>query len=753
MSSLTGQNRKNVFSFTNPKFCADQRTVLRVIRRFVLCLSALLLFVAQPSVRGKDTDSAESLIEEELNWLRAEAFISIATGFAQPLHQAPAIATVITAADIEAMGITELDEALETVPGLHVARNGFQGYGPIYTIRGIYSDFNPEVLLLINGIPVTASLTGGRGPLWGGLPVNNIARIEVIRGPGSALYGADAFAGVINVVTKTSGDIAGTEAGARAGRFDTQEYWALHGGKWGDFDVALALEYFTTDGQREQIDADFQTALDGLFGGPPFNFKDPPASLAPGPVNLRLERLDARADISLGVWALRLGYQGRRNVETGVGGAQALDPDAQLEYDRFNADLTYHDPQFTDHWDVTVQASFLDTGWETETKLTLFPPGSRSGNPPFPVLPEGFIGKTGTTEHHVRFNLSGIYSGYDSHVIHIGAGVHHADLREVTDIRNIDLTTGLPLQRGQRIDYSDTPFAFQPEDNRTNLHAFLQDTWAFTEILELTTGLRYDHYSDFGSTVNPRLALVSQVLPQLTTKLLYGRAFRAPSFLELYSVNNPNTLGNRDLDPEIIDTVELAFDYQATDDVHLALNLFHYWIDDKVQFVPDPTTPSPTDLRAQNVGEQTGLGFELETRWKVFRNIDILANYAYQNSTDEETGKDAGNAPHHQLFLRADWYFLPSWQLNARVNFVADRDRVAGDPRPEIDDYTTVDLTLRHKGLADHWDFAAGIRNLFDEDAREPSGGPGPATGGLIAIPNDLPLAGRSYFAEIRYHF
>ena len=689
-------------------------------------------------------ESSDYLIDQELQWLRAEAVISIATGFEQPIHRAPAIATVITAADIESMGITELDEALETVPGLHVLRNGFQGYGSIYAIRGIYSDFNPEVLLLINGISVTSSFFGGRGPLWKGLTVNNIARIEVIRGPGSAIYGANAFAGVINVITKTSEDIAGTEAGARAGRFDTEEYWALHGEKWGGFDVALALEYFTTDGQREEINADFQTALDGISG-------NPPASLAPGPVSLGVDRFDARVDISRGVWGLRLGYQGRYNVGNGVGAVQALDQDADFEYDRINADLTYHDPKFTDHWDVTAQASFFDTGFEVDNQQTFFPAGSTGGTAN--VLPEGFIFNAGTTEHHLRFNLSGIYSGFDSHLIRTGAGIHNVDLREVSHVTNIDPTTGLPLPVGQRVSLSDTPFAFQQEVDRTDWHAFVQDTSTLSEDLALTSGLRFDHYSDFRSNVSTRIALVWQTQPMLTSKLIFGQAFRAPSFLELTTINNPVALGNPDLDPEVINTAELGFDYQATDDLHLTLNLFHYWIDDKVQFVIDPTTPDPGDLKAQNVGEQTGQGLELETRWKASRNISILANYAYQDSTDEEINKDAGIAPHHQLFLRADWRFLPKWHLNTRVHFIADRDRVAGDPRSEIDDYTTVDLTLRYKGLADHWDFSVSVRNLFDEDAREPSNGPGPDTGGIVAIPNDLPLAGRSYFAEIRCHF
>ena len=137
--------------------------------------------------------------EEELELVYGdEEFISIATGRTQPIARAPSVASVITSDDIKAIGATDLDQVLETVPGLHVSNAG-AGLNPIYIIRGIQSQFNPQVLMLINGIPITNSYVGNRSQVWGGMPINNIARIEVVRGPGSALYGADAFAGVINI--------------------------------------------------------------------------------------------------------------------------------------------------------------------------------------------------------------------------------------------------------------------------------------------------------------------------------------------------------------------------------------------------------------------------------------------------------------------------------------------------------------------------------------------------------------------------
>ncbi|MDX1250766.1 MAG: TonB-dependent receptor plug domain-containing protein [Gammaproteobacteria bacterium] len=303
--------------------------------------------------------------EEELARIYGgEEMIELATGGRQALNRAPSIASVITAAEIRAMGATDLDQILAAVPGLHVSYSPL-GYNPIYVMRGIVSDFNPQMLVLVNGIPATNMYLGDRGQGWGGMAVNNIARIEVIRGPGSALYGADAFAGTINIVTKTAQDIRGTEAGARAGSFNSREAWLLRGGRWGGFDAALSLEWRATDGQRRTIDADAQSFYDAQF--------NTRASLVPGPVNARRDAVEARLDLSRNDWRLRLGYQGRRDLGTGGGYGQALDPQGRGDSNRINADLTYDKQGFSDNWDVSAQLSYFDVS--TKYDLTLFPPG------------------------------------------------------------------------------------------------------------------------------------------------------------------------------------------------------------------------------------------------------------------------------------------------------------------------------------------------------------------------------------------
>jgi len=663
--------------------------------------------------------------------------VSIATGDKQSIARAPSVTSVITAQDIEAIGARDIDEALEAVPGLHMAREPL-GYKPVYTIRGMYSDNNREVLVLINGIPLTSVYTGNRGLVWGGMPVNAIARIEVIRGPGSAVYGADAFGGVINIITKSKEDIDGTEMGVRAGSFSTGDAWILHGEQWAGFDVALALEYQTTDGQREVIDADAQTSYD--------NAPDTNASLAPGPVNLQGDNVDIRLDVLRGNWQLRAGYQGRRNMGTGAGVAHALDPNGHHSADRINADLTYHNQEFTRYWDVTAQFSVFNTAFEAKRDHRLFPPGAFGG-----TYPDGFIGNPGTSERHTRFDTSGFYSGFMKHLIRIGTGYHTGDFYKSTETKNFgtEPSTGLPLPPGSPvINVSDTSAAFIQERERKAWYLSLQDTWSFAPDWEFTAGLRYDHYSDFGKTVNPRLALVWQPFPDFASKLLYGSAFRAPAFVDLYNANNPLTLGNPDLKPETIKTWELAFDYRATNNLHLAMNLFNYDATDKILFIPDAGGNTAT---AQNAGKQDGHGIELEARWKPTTKSSLLVNYAFQKATDEND-HHIGNAPQHSAYLRTDWLLYPNWYLDTQVNWIAKRKRTPSDYRTPIDDYTTMDLTLRYKDIKQgNWNFAVGVRNLVDADVREPS--PGPGLSDIVTIPNDLPLAGRNYFLELRYRF
>ncbi len=660
-----------------------------------------------------------------------KATISLATGNPQPLRRAPAVATVIAA-----MGAADLDEVLATVPGLHVGRNN-QAYTPLYVVRGIYSELNPQTLMLQNGVPMTTLFVGSRGIIWGGLPVQHIARIEIIRGPGSALYGADAFAGVINIVTKAAADVAGTQLGLGAGAFRTQDAWLQHGGRLGPVDVAGFLRIGRSEGSDRLVEADAQTQLDQLFGTR--------ASLAPGPVRTAIGRaIDGGLDLAWGTVRLRAGLKQRDEMGTGLGVAGALDPYGQLSSRRVHADLSWNDIVASAGWRLGATASVLHYQQTFPRPLQVFPPGAFGG-----AFPEGMFGAPHTWERQWRFSVVATYGGWDGHLLRIGAGHDDLDLYRTRELKNFSFITSgpltglpVPVPGGQVIEFPVAQSFLQPQRRRID-YAYVQDEWNLARDWTLTAGVRRDLYSDFGGTTNPRAALVWDATLDLTVKLLHGRAFRAPAFTELYSTNNPVIQGNPALRPETVRTTEAVLSWQARDDVRLNLSVYRYHMAEMIR-----TTPVVGGLaRFDNLGSQRGRGAELEGHWDADRRLRLAAHWSVQRSIDEATGSDAGYAPRHRLYARADWQLDNGWQFGAQVLRVADRRRAAGDLRPPIADYTTADFTLRSPRMRSGWELTATVRNAFDADVREPSLAPG------TSLPNDLPMPGRSWGLQAQYQF
>ena len=663
--------------------------------------------------------------------------VKVATGEEQSIAKAPAVTSVITAQDIEAMGARSLDEVLQSVPGLQVWYT-FSNVS-VYGIRGATANENRELLILVNGIRLNDAYASSKGvDSWSGFPVSAIARIEIIRGPGSAVYGADAFAGVIDIITKTAQDIDGSEVGIRLGSDNTRDAWILYGGEYNGFDIAFMADFGTTDGHRRRVESDAQTVWDEVF--------DTDASLAPGPYASDLTTYDMRLDLAKQHWRFRAGIHQGKDKGAGVGIAQALDPSEPQAEEKINADLSYHNPVFSDDWAVEAQLSYLHTAFEIEYQI--FPPGAFGG-----AYPIGYLGSPAAFEHHVHLDFSSIYHGVKNHLIRIGSGYANYDMYKTSDVRNFGINpfTGEDISPTELVDVSDTYANFVREASKDNWYAFVQDSWTIDPHWELTTGIRYDEYSDFGNTVNPRLGLVWELRPGLVAKLLYGEAFRAPSFQEQYNQNNPIAIGNPDLGPEQIATWETAFYYRASDTLHLALNLFRYEIEDKLDTVPI----EPSKFMYANTAGWKGRGGEFELRWKTGLKSSLLLNYSYQNSEDD-TGATVATVPYgarQAVYVRGDYLLGANWYFDVQLNWNDEWARAANDPRAALDGYTTLDLIVRRKDIrAGKTNFAFGVRNVFDADVRYPSPGPS-VDSDVVNVPGDLPGAGRFYFAEFRYKF
>ncbi len=714
-------------------------SLTQIARSLRTCLPACL-----PAALLLAGGSAWALNEDEADLLALygdRETISLVTGNRQPVSRAPAVASVITAAEIRASGARNVDEALRGVPGMHVSV-GYV-YDPVYSVRGIQTKYNPQVLMLLNGVPLTSAYLGNRGDGWATIPAERIARIEVIRGPGSALYGADAFAGVINVVTLSGAEIDGTVVGSRLGSYRSREGWLQHGGKLGPLALAAHLQVGRTDGPDETVTADAASAIDGVFGTH--------VSHAPGALQLARDSINAGLELHWNTWRLRSDYARRYHAQLGQGVADALDTEGRYSATRSLSSLAYHSTELVNNWEIDAQASYLERTGRTRVVVfpagtRLFPPGVHPQLPDGIAYPEGMIGMPDRQEYTRRLSASATSSGLGGHRLRLGAGAEKTGIRAIEELKNFDMqyVAGvgyLPVPLAGLTDFSQTR-PFLQAASRINRFVYAQDEWIVQPDWTLTLGLRHDRYSDFGGATNPRAALVWAAAYNLTVKAMYGRAFRAPSFVEMYAINNSSAQGNPDLKPETIDTWETALVWQPSGKSQVGLNLFQYQMNDILRFAanPNPTTGAT----AQNTGQQRGRGFELEGRWDASHTLRLSGHYAWQRAIDRSTDQDAGLAPHQTLYLRSDWYLWGDWQLNGQFNWVGDRKREPGDARPLLSDYRTVDLYLSRGAERSTWQLGLGVRNLFDRQQKEPSVAPG-------NIPDDLPLPRRNWVATLQW--
>ncbi|WP_182440054.1 TonB-dependent siderophore receptor [Colwellia sp. RSH04] len=695
-------------------------------------------------------DSEDSLAD----FYGDEEFVSIATGNKVLIKKAPSVATVISATQIAHMGAKTVAEALENVPGLHVYPSPFNRMNNSFSIRGIHTDQNPQVLFLINGLPVREEYTGAR-PETFQMPVHTIERIEVIRGPGSAVYGADAYSGVINVITQDITALEKSSYGISYGSFNSSNAWYKNSFSSEHVNFGIAIESLKGDGDEDRIiSRDLQSIFDDTLGTN--------ASLTPAPVSTNYNILDVRLSAATEQLNANFWYWNNDDAGQGLGAAQALDPSGTQNTNIYQFDLAY-DWQLSG-WDAKVLYNYYQL--ETKAEFTILPAGAliplgSDGNMNLvsPVgiglFTEGLKGNPAPKEVLNSIDFNALSSHYNDHQFRVAIGVSQRKLTAseqknfgpgVLDMEHVSqlFSSGQPIVvDGILTDVTNTPYVFVKDVERFNSYVSLQDQWKFANDWELTAGLRYDYYDDFGSTINPRLALVWEMTQSTSSKFLYGRAFRAPAFDTLYAINNPVGLGNPSLSPETIDTLEVSINQQLSKDFNWSTNVFAYESKNLIEFVPDQGTTTTT---AQNARGQVGYGFESELSWNNITGLWKL-NYSWQHSEDDETKQTIIMAPRQLFNAMYDSQITESLNFNAKLNWVGDRARQVGDTRPELDNYATVDVALHWDLDAEHvWKVSLIGKNITDESAFEPSHPLVPEAMGPIS---DYPIQGRSFYLQL----
>jgi outer membrane receptor protein involved in Fe transport len=474
-----------------------------------------------------------------------------------------------------------------------------------------------------------------------------------------------------------------------------------------------------TDGDNPRIAQDQQSLLDLGFGTN--------ASLAPGNANTDREEIGFHLN-AVGKYST-FAIRGSRwnDIGLGIGLGGALDPFGAIDNDVIEATYKY-ERNIVDDFSLgaTIDYTYVDY---TLGNIHFLPPGV------FGVFPDGIILDEEHEETFWKFRVDGRYTGFTAHILSFGAGSELGEISQKSERRNYTTNNGLIIPIGALQDTSSDPILGNQEVSRDLRFIYFQHEWSLYPDWTLTWGVRHDDYNDFGATTNPRAVLVWNARQNLTTKLLYGRSFRAPSLLETKSQHIPAVRSNQDVKPETLNTVELAVDYRPTPRVRTGANIFYHKTDEQIR---QQNTGGP-DFRPENVGDQIGRGVELELWWEFARNLNFYSYYAYQENEDKTTNEDAGYTPHHKIYVALQKQYH-DWFFNVTGTYIGDRDRIAEDTRLEADKYTFIDLLVRYK-LSKNFEAGLDIRNIFDEDAEE--GGFG------TSFPGDMPLPSRNYYFSL----
>ncbi len=667
----------------------------------------------------------ESETAEDLLLFFEEEELVIATKRPTLVRKAPAIATVITAKEIRNMGARNLTDILKMVPGIGVSINEFGA--PMTEVRGIRTNLTEKILLMIDGHSLNKNFTGSAlFHIAADLPVENIKRVEIVRGPGSALYGANAFLAVINVITKDAEDIDSLQVTAKGGSFDTEQYNLLGGKSFGnDIQVSGSYDYYRTDGPRLKIEADSLS----------INPATTQWSTVPGDADMFAEKNDLFLKLIYGNLYFKGQYTKKRKGNY-IGMAYALTDEDHWTRSYYWGEVGYKS-KINDQLSANFKINY--DYYEQDSVVKLMPEGFAGS------FPNGMIGgpkiKNRTTGGEFQLD----YVVNDNNHLIAGALYEKYKQFDVKNISNYDATLfpPVPVYLGSVQDISSWANWNKDDATREIWAAYIQDEWEIIDNLNLTAGVRHDHYSDFGDTTNPRAGVVWDFFEKATLKLLYGQAFRAPNFVELYNQNNPINVGNPALKPEKIKTYEASLGWRPAQSFTIDLNYFHSEIENLI--IWDTSTSPALHI---NAGEAEVDGIELVLTGQYTPDNYWKLTYTYQDPKDSVTDERLSYVPLHRASGIINYGLTKYLNMHTDILWTGSRSRPAGDTRGDAASYTTVDLALTLKNIYKTLEIQGTIHNLFDENYEDPD-----TSGALQSAPNDFPREGLSAMLNVSYKF
>ena len=590
--------------------------------------------------------------------------ISTAAKYEQRTSDAPASVTIITSQDIKRYGYRTLEDVLNQVRGFYISNDRNYSY---LGVRGFSrpTDYNDRVLLLLNGHTLNENFYGQAfiGTELG-LDLAAIERIEIVRGPGSALYGNNAMFAVINLITKKGNTVDGLNLAAETGSYSKLGGSALFGKElnngvdifisslWGDIKGQnLYFKEFddpsTNNGIAENLDWDkyygFLTTI---------HYRD---FTAEGMMTSR------KKGVPTASWEMSFNDDA----------AKTLDDRSfiQLQYDhQVSGDKSIMLRSYYDHYNFK--------GWYP---ADIFNWDSNNSN---------WIGTEFKFQWDVKSNDRLTFgSEYQNHL--------RADYRYWT----------------QEVTYFNQDFPY----NIFSL--YLQNEFQAAENLSLVLGIRRDENSTTTGFTAPRGAIIYNPIKTGTLKLLYGLAYRAPNVYEVdFEDSVSGYESNPALKPEKITTAEVGWEQRISSEIYGTMSVYDNRMTNLIDQAVDP---SDSMFQFQNLKRVKAYGLELELNARLKKGFCGYATYNYQNTKDTETKEELTNSPRHIFKLGMSSPLMKHFYASAQWLYETERITVYGT---KTDPYLLTNINISSKLLFNHIRASFLVKNLFDVEYRLPGG-------------------------------
>ncbi|MBI5605353.1 MAG: TonB-dependent receptor [Deltaproteobacteria bacterium] len=643
---------------------SDRRRILRLWKRagaFLLLFIPVLLFLTGPASSAQPEEvTNKDLVKLDLEELMQIPVSTVygASKYEQKTTEAPSSISIVTADQIKKFGYRTLAGILNSLRGFFITNDRNYSYAGVRGF-GRLGDYNSRILLLIDGHRVNDNIydqafLGNDFPL----DIDLIDRVEIIRGPSSSLYGANAFFAVVNVITRRGKAMKALEVSGEAASYNTFKTRLSYGNQFNNkLDMLLSGTAYDSKGQRLFFkEFDTPETNNGITQGTDY------------------ERLhQVFMNFAYQDFTLQALYGSRqKGIPTGAFDTVFNDPATFTVDNRGYLDLKYE--RSLDQWNVMGRLFYDHYNYYGDYKMVQA------------------INKDSALGNYAGAELKIVKQLLERHKATLGA-----------EYRN-------SINQDQR-NYDHNPYVSYLDDHRQSLNwAFYgQDEIALFKNLILNLGVRYDYYETFGGTTNPRLALIYNPFDKSFLKLIYGTAFRAPNVYELY-YTTVNQKGNLDLQPETIKTYELIYEQFISKVFRMEATGFYYKINN---LISQRTDSADGLITFQNVDEVETKGFEWEMEGKWKNGWEGRLSYTYQDTTNSRTGESLAKSPKHMAKLNIMVPLLKDKLFaGAEGRYESSRKTLSGNETGEI---FVANFTLFSRGLLPGLELSGSVYNLFDK--------------------------------------